>query len=1074
MALSGYAKHRKKYVQGFDDGDVYFDDLEGRELEAVAELAGGSAYPVYNDFDISDVMTQYFIDGRGIPSEAAPPPSLRRDSKTYITSPLPPKGILTFKLGTPTIDLHPSTPHQKLFLENTSLEDVRFVLQLSNPFFTVVPAYGIVEKSSTLAVRVMVRRNFLKVAGAVKGYLYVRTHTGFPVERLAVSGYNLPAIKVSSMVLEFGRAPTGEVRSATICLTNVVQVDCAVVMIMVASEASSIFQLPQAQVVVPANDSKYVTIKCTFSKPGPVSEEVIFAAFGGQIIKVRLVGYCGRAMQVLEESLNFGPTDIFYDGVTKGLTIVNLDHTRTLAVAANFSSLEFVFNHGRELVLDAGETRTIPVKFVSNMSGKRHERLSLYAPNSLATTIEMLAISGPYLKIPIQEDIYMVACVLGATSFVRVPVTNLTPDAIVFTVCVPVDFPVKLEELPFSHCNTGNKGEFTVKTYTSTDWTGLKITLPGLSTCLIEVAFTSPKSGQFKIPLRTFMSLPVKLETSSHFIYCSVYTEDILFKLLQEDLEPNPFYTKPYLVPTSIPLNFEPVEVPSTRKPKPDVFRIDPAVQTIFGALSSGRPFSDIDYINLTNLSDEPQKYRLIPSYHFKTSLVLEGVLPPFSTLHIPIRFDPTFFVNTESKGFTALGGITVLALDFKDPGMVASQLLGIVDDLLALELRDLSLPLKFVDVSVLESSKRTLTLRNKTSAPLFIDLIPDDPSFTVVTRSVTLKPYECVGCEVGFRTSTYGEFKGRISVAYMHGENRKIVGPVSLIACAGSPSITTTPDFLVFGDIEPEEIAEQVLSIHNTAQMKAVFGADTAGVVKTRGNIVVPRGKGIYELPVWFHPRKNMHLSYPFSFAVGTKTHSISLIGNSAIFKFTTNLAKPSLYIEGEGAEKESIWEADAMAFGEEKKIELILFNGGDSDFTVVGMETLDDRILGLEPVFESFVGTSEEAVSLSFGAKNLDVNEIDLDNFGHVIEATKQPQRPNRSRTSQFFKSRSSSVVSLDRRASKLFGRGMEVPIGPAFGGHPMTDLLPMRVRPYQNFRVTMKIKADVLVYYQFNLGM
>ena len=97
---------------------------------------------------------------------------------------VPLKESLTFKIANNHVEFNPSTRFQKLFLENTTSEDQAFTIQVSSTtFFSVSPSYGVVPKLTSAPIKISFNRILLKQPGLVKGYLYVRSRLGFPLER---------------------------------------------------------------------------------------------------------------------------------------------------------------------------------------------------------------------------------------------------------------------------------------------------------------------------------------------------------------------------------------------------------------------------------------------------------------------------------------------------------------------------------------------------------------------------------------------------------------------------------------------------------------------------------------------------------------------------------------------------------------------------------------------------------------------------------------------------------------------------------------------------------------------------
>ena len=100
---------------------------------------------------------------------------------------VPKKESLTFKLNNNMIEFNASARAQKFFLENVTSDDQPFVIHISSPFFSASPAYGQVPKLSSIPVNLSFNRMLLKQPGLVKGYLFIRSRTGFPLERFVIS-----------------------------------------------------------------------------------------------------------------------------------------------------------------------------------------------------------------------------------------------------------------------------------------------------------------------------------------------------------------------------------------------------------------------------------------------------------------------------------------------------------------------------------------------------------------------------------------------------------------------------------------------------------------------------------------------------------------------------------------------------------------------------------------------------------------------------------------------------------------------------------------------------------------------
>ena len=518
---------------------------------------------------------------------------------------------------------------------------------------------------------------------------------------------------MSCSVLDFGICPANESRTATFSVTNLLPVECTLIMIMASGENSTRFHLPQAQIVLPPHEVKHVTMKASFLAEGDIRENLILIAYGGQMIKLRLTAHCGKSMKLLEDNLNFGPTDIFFDPIVKKLTMINMSQKNSLAISYMTSTDEIQINQGKRIILEPGAKIPVPVQFTSNYTGKRIEKITLFAPNSGGSkVIAVNAMSGPYLKVPIYEDIYITPCCAGETTFIRIPITNLMSDIGYFHISVPTDFPVKLVSCLFLFANSvENKFHdvYQAKEYAAAGLVGLKVGLPPLSTSVIEVAMIGIKEGFFKIPLKISMLSPRKYDLGSFNLFAFIYNEEMLLKFFNSDKPLKNFFSKPYLHANTEAYVFENIVEFDGKKPRTDVFRIEPSLLTVYGP-TAGRLACTLDFVNLINMTSEPQGYRIFLSAHFKTTINLEGVLPPSSSLEVPIRFNPKFLTNQETTEFFAIGCLTVLDTNANYPSIISSQLTGVIDELLALEVRDPSAPIKFPNLTIMEIRRLYIT----------------------------------------------------------------------------------------------------------------------------------------------------------------------------------------------------------------------------------------------------------------------------------------------------------------------------------------------------------------------------
>ncbi|KAH6576642.1 hypothetical protein BASA60_004435 [Batrachochytrium salamandrivorans] len=217
------------------------------------------------------------------------PPSLGSISLSKTKSKIADSDIELPKVPTLTLNLKPAIlefklfPYQiDLFLENISVQhESSFHIQVHpHQFFSVTPAFGTVRqgKSIPLKIKFTPRPYDVLQSNKVHGFLMIRDMNGLPIERVQLSAYNTPSIKVIPPIIDFGMCPKGQSRSLSF-----------IVIILAPFERKS--------VSVRYNGNADL---------GLVEDELMLLSFGSftTFISLRVVG--SVALCVLEQKLDFG------------------------------------------------------------------------------------------------------------------------------------------------------------------------------------------------------------------------------------------------------------------------------------------------------------------------------------------------------------------------------------------------------------------------------------------------------------------------------------------------------------------------------------------------------------------------------------------------------------------------------------------------------------------------------------------------------------------------------------------------------------------------------------------------
>jgi hypothetical protein len=239
----------------------------------------------------------------------------------------------------------------------------------------------------------------------VNEYLCIRSKFGIPEGRVSLIGYNLPAVRLCTRTLEFGWCMVGKSKSATFTVENLIPYECPI-MLSVSNNCKSMFTLPFVQGLLSKDDLTTISVVCTPTHSGTISTTLYLIAFGIQTFEIKMIVHCGNSLIILDRELQFGPTDIYFNGVSKNMLFKNLNKLQAAPITFKSSSNELLINRNKELILLPGETREVPVEFQSILSGNRSETVKITSPNNPTRTVEVIALSGPEISVPVFENIY--------------------------------------------------------------------------------------------------------------------------------------------------------------------------------------------------------------------------------------------------------------------------------------------------------------------------------------------------------------------------------------------------------------------------------------------------------------------------------------------------------------------------------------------------------------------------------------------------------------------------------------------------------------------------------------------
>ena len=981
--------------------------------------------------NISEIRSPFF-SAKSLLTEAVYDPE---DQENIIIFPernleLPKDSLLTFKIKSNSLEFKSAPFSQTIYLHNTSAQhQVPFVLQVTpHLYFTAEPSFGVIGKDKSVAITIEFHPRpfeFLRL-NEVLGYICVRDLNGLPIERLELLAYNQPSIKIIPESLDFGLCPPDEIRTTALSITNLTGADATVVMTVASRNTEdSPFSVPASQIVLRPKETRTIPVKCAADEFGDVEDELIVLSNGYGVKRIALHAFCSSSLRVLNEKIDFGPTDIYYSSVIKKMHLINLDKAKPLPVTFTVSTDEIVINQNAQIVLAPGEKRSVPVEFLAAISGSRKEQITVSAPNVYSGTIDVLSEVGPMVIMPISEDIFALPTTAFVPAIVRIPISNVSNDEVRVSIYTPKGYPIvmKLGEPEYSNrTNTLNAvGIPRFFPLEQSDREGIEIKMGSGTTVMVEVQFTTSSPGVFKIPISAQLISPKKMSVSDCFLYFSAVNDTVITTASGHE-KIGQFFSLPFaqeITPLqSIPTIDEKEDLPQTKSLSSNVLELTPDTHTIYGSMSKSRLIEKVATLNLTNISSEKQDYYIVVPSCFIIDVPVEGFLPPHTTLPISVRMNNMNYVPEDKKHYLVYGFLTVFDCGMNNPGMCRSELFGYYGELVCTDVRESTNLIRFPPTHVTESLSRRVFLRNKShldiiweasiEVPTALGLRVHRPSmmdgpkgsaetwtpFSLSTRKINLKPFECCVLDINFVSSRNGEFKCRLVSAYTEpyipgtldiaGKMKPKINVSSwmLEGLVGTIDLVHAPDVLNFGEVPIFSTVEKKLLLTNGLPMQAKTFFSTPGSVVTPESNIIVESHGTFSCPLIVAPKTHGFVSELLEFNVGGTTHSIPAVGMGGIFSFNSTPADPFLLIR----EKQSVpmpkstIQLGVVARQKNKRHIIVINNTGSIDMIINDFKSFDEKSLSW--AFEDNLPCEPPIpIDPKFGSEEVDWKEVDWD---------------------------------------------------------------------------------------------
>jgi hypothetical protein len=338
------------------------------------------------------------------------------------------------------------------FLVNYSSEPIDFILQTApHNFFSAFPPFGSLQPRGSIKIFITFKprlQSWGSDGKEIRGYLRIRSLSGFPMERIELRAYNGPLMKIQSPSINFGFCALGESFDLPIFAKGVGHIPTECV-IEIHGPAKKMFTISPMQATVhPGKTHEFIV---TFSPhriagddPDIEEENIIemnlpkskvFIAYlhffgqGGESHIVQLNGIEGQPLKVDESTINF---NFISDRVTaentrnnhfhgspevsqqifrtQKIVLENLDPFYSLPVFCSSSDEQLTWSE-ESVVLPPSSSMELAVTFSPNTQvvngGKYFAYLSINAPKCDPVNVKVTAFVGDFLTFGSSPIIYL-------------------------------------------------------------------------------------------------------------------------------------------------------------------------------------------------------------------------------------------------------------------------------------------------------------------------------------------------------------------------------------------------------------------------------------------------------------------------------------------------------------------------------------------------------------------------------------------------------------------------------------------------------------------------------------------
>ena len=824
-----------------------------------------------------------------------------------------------------------------------------------------------------------------------------------------------------------------------------------------AKQAEGSFSIHPKQRYIPANETKDAEITFRPVTLGNAFAVVYISCMGSEKYKVNLSGSGGDSLEILEDKIDFGPTEVGLDSFfTKVIHIHNRDRYQKTPIRISWTAKEIDIDVEKTRILEPNEKLEVSVIFTPERSGHWTDTMTVSAANCNPIDINLVSFVGPFLALLSSPEIHLSSTMPGKKSAVSIPLVNYLDTQIEANIFFPPDTPFSFAINPLEN-NSSDNFDMTMVVFNDNEASGLTLSLGGGLTVEVTISFESPVSGIFRAPFTICLLKPYSIEYPAYEINALCFDDDFYFDKPVTELQK--IVESPAKVDIKTKLGFADMEKMDkvSKAVYTDYMKIEPEI--VF--LCTSRDGKTSGACKLINLTDSRRHYKLILSKPFLLSCAMEGYLDAEDTLILTLSMS-----GSKSSSKMYYGMLTVVDVD--ENVVHSVEIKGVNGHVINLDLPSKGNSVLFPRVAPRKKLEKKVYLENMSSYPVPWDIRPCSTKaaktgvpFKLSSSTGELRPFQKQVITVGFESAVKGEYLGEYVLSYRHplleSDEWFTHCEFKCEAVVGSAELVLFPKSIDFGNVFVGHTAKQYLNVTNPSSQEAELTIIIPKKFETSAKELLIPANSQHRIDLFFCPLGISPVAGFISILHSEETFNIPIAGKGGTIDVHTEKFGPLPYGNSLGcpiASKMPVGcDKGVVATNNSVYFEEVITNRGSSKFSI-----------------RCISSSNVEVMTWSLGAHTdlnvgiHDAEEVDWDELQY------QKHEKLKLQLSQKKASLDITPKERARRASLMIESG--------FNQEEMSQLTeiteedleyltlvdyPIDINPYQNLVITLKFKSE-----------